>query len=107
MVAITFIGADGARLHLDAIEGASLMMAAITAGVEGVTADCGGGLACGTCHLYLGQDILALIPPPAEAEAALLDGLIGERRAGSRLGCQVAVGAAMAGAVVQVPAQQG
>lgn len=107
MVRITFIGADGASLDLEVAEGMSLMMAAVAAGVEGVAADCGGCLACGTCHLYLGPDTMALIPPPDEAEAVVLAGLIGERRSGSRLGCQVAAHRGMTGAVIQVPDQQG
>lgn len=106
MPRITFVTPQGARRHIDAASGISLMMAAVTNGIDGIDAECGGSMACATCHVYIEANASHL-PPASADESEILDTLSGERRPGSRLSCQVALDEKLDGLVVSVPAMQG
>jgi 2Fe-2S ferredoxin len=54
----------------------------------GVEAICGGAMSCGTCHVHVDQAWLGRLPPPDEGEEAMLD-CLDDRRADSRLSCQI------------------
>lgn len=103
MTQITFIDHAGTATTLDAPDGWSLMQAATAHGVDGIVGECGGSCACATCHCYLGDGLLALIPAAGENELGMLENVVAERRAGSRLACQVKVSPAMAGAQIHLP----
>jgi len=79
------------------------MVAAITNGIEGIEAECGGALTCGTCHVYVAGCHASHLPGPSEAEDAMLDGTTAPRRADSRLSCQIVLSAVFAGLVLHVP----
>jgi 2Fe-2S ferredoxin len=104
MANIHFILRDGSVRTVAAKDGASLMEAAIHNNISGIDAECGGCCACATCHIYLDPDSAFLAPPADEMELETLDGVSGERRANSRLSCQITVGPALEGLVVQIPA---
>ena len=53
---IHFTTVDGAEYAVEATVGFSVMNAAVAAGVEGIDADCGGGCACGTCHVHVARE---------------------------------------------------
>ena len=53
MVKITFVEHDGSTTEVDAEIGQSLMKAATYGEVPGISADCGGNCACGTCRVYV------------------------------------------------------
>ncbi|MSQ66982.1 MAG: 2Fe-2S iron-sulfur cluster binding domain-containing protein [Gammaproteobacteria bacterium] len=101
MPKITFIDVDGTSYDAMVDAGLSLMEGAINVGVPGVLAICGGSCACSTCHGYIDDAWVALVGGPNDIEDATLE-LANERRAGSRLTCQVQVTAAMDGLVVHV-----
>jgi 2Fe-2S ferredoxin len=103
---ITFLLAEGACQTIDAPAGASLMRAAVTQGIDGIDGECGGSLACGTCHVYVEQG-LNDFPPPASAEEEMLGAIMGERRPNSRLSCQLTLKAEHDCVVVRVPIVQG
>ena len=106
MPKFTYVTPDGARQNLDVAEGASVMQGAIRNGIEGIVAECGGNAMCATCHVYVDEDQLPLLPEITEEEDALLDGTASERRPNSRLSCQIPVTAALDGLVVQLPDRQ-
>jgi ferredoxin, 2Fe-2S len=107
MVAIRFISRqpDGAATthEVDAPPGQSLMQAAVTAGVQGIAADCGGTLVCGTCHVYVAPQWAGRLPAPSDEEEEVLGFTAAPRCDGSRLSCQVMVDAAVEGLTVEVP----
>lgn len=105
MVRITFVQPDGARQEIEAEVGESLMASAKARGVDGIIAECGGSLVCGTCHVYLDDAAFALAGPPLNFEVDLLDN-VREPRPTSRLSCQITVSTEMDGMIVSVPTSQ-
>lgn len=89
MTAITFITHDGAEVTVESPEGQSLMLAAVNNDVSGIEGQCGGEMACGTCHVYVDSDWEDRMPPIADEEDEMLDALVIQREPNSRLGCQV------------------
>lgn len=106
MPTVTYVNPDGSREDVDVAQGASVMQGAIRNGIEGIVAECGGNAMCATCHVYVDEDQLTLLPEITEEEDALLDGTASERRPNSRLSCQIPVTAELDGLVVQLPERQ-
>jgi 2Fe-2S ferredoxin len=102
MALIRYVEANGNTIEVDAPVGTTLMQAAVDHLVEGITADCGGGCACGTCHCYIKAQTERAIPAPDAFESGLLASL-GDTRPESRLACQITVTEAMDGLCVQIP----
>jgi 2Fe-2S ferredoxin len=101
-----FVTPDGARWEIEVPEGTSAMTAAVTHGVEGVLAECGGSLACGTCHVFVEPSQSALLPPPADAERELLTTTASPARENSRLSCQIVASQGVNGLVMYLPERQ-
>ena len=106
MAVVTYVELDGARHDVVVPEGDSVMQGAINNGVEGIAAECGGGLACATCHCYVDDAWIARVAPPSDTELEMLDAVAAERQAGSRLSCQIAIDASLDGLVVHLPEKQ-
>ncbi len=100
---IRFIHPDGEEHGFEAPEGVSLMQAATGAGVRGILADCGGQASCATCHVYVDAAWVSRLPPPGEAELAMLDCTAAERRPQSRLSCQIRLTPELQGLVLHLP----
>ena len=62
MISITYIEHDGTERVIEARPGSSVMLAAVTNGIPGIDADCGGSMACATCHVYVDEKWLDKIP---------------------------------------------
>src|SRR3546814_8694556 len=92
-------------LNVDVPEGESLMQAAQNNMIPGIDADCGGACACATCHVFVADEWTSRLPPVSENEDAMLD-VVEERRAGSRLSCQLKAEKALDGMVVALPESQ-
>jgi 2Fe-2S ferredoxin len=103
---VTYIEPNGDQREIDVPAGWSVMQSAMSNGVEGIEAECGGSCACATCHCYVEGDVAATLPPPAENELAMLDNVVAERRANSRLCCQIKMTPELAGLVVRLPDAQ-
>lgn len=103
MALIDFRRPAGHGIVVEAAEGISLMALAVTNGIDEVVAECGGSLACGTCHVYIEAGVLADLPAMTAAEDQMLDFIAGERRPGSRLSCQIIVTRSLDGMVVELP----
>jgi len=89
MARFIFISARGERREVEASRGTSAMRAAVTHGVAGILAECGGSLACATCHVYVEPSQLGKLAPPGPDEDEMLDLTASERRPNSRLSCQI------------------
>lgn len=99
---ITFIEHDGTEHAVGIEEGKSLMQIAIDNMVPGIDADCGGGCACGTCHVIVAGDWVAATGSATDEEVHML-GMTPERAETSRLSCQIETTEAMDGMVVRLP----
>lgn len=84
---------DGVNHSLDAIEGWRLMEVIRDHGLEnpalGLKAECGGSLACATCHVYVDEDWVDQIPEPTDEEIDKLDDAFDVDDELSRLSCQI------------------
>jgi len=106
MARFVFISASGESAEIDAPAGTSAMRAAVANGLEGILAECGGSLACGTCHVYVEPSQLAQLSPPSAAEDEMLDMTASERRPSSRLSCQIVMTETLDGLVLHLPERQ-
>jgi ferredoxin, 2Fe-2S len=106
MPKITYIEPDGTTHEVDGEIGSTVMETAIRNGVPGIEAECGGALACATCHVYVRQDWIDKTGGPSEMEEDMLDFAF-DVRPTSRLSCQIKVSDELDGLVVDVPEQQG
>lgn len=103
---IVFFHPDGTEQGFEAPAGVSLMAAATGHGVEGIVAECGGSLACATCHVYVDAAWFGRLPAPQRDELAMLECTAAERRPTSRLACQIRLTDALQGLSVTVPERQ-
>lgn len=103
---VTYIEPDGRAVTLEVKSGRSVMSAAMEAGVEGIEAQCGGNMACATCHCYVQEPWLEQLPPPSDDELLMLGNVAAERRDNSRLSCQLTVRPQLDGLTVQFPERQ-
>ncbi len=106
MPQITYIEASGQSTTVNVPEGWSLMQGATANGVEGILGECGGSCACATCHCYVDEPWLAKLSAPTEGELEMLENTASERKANSRLACQIKATAALDGMVVHLPESQ-
>ena len=106
MTDITFVQTDGTEVVVTAKPGYSVMEVARDANIAGIAAECGGSLACATCHVYLEEQAAVMLGEPQPEEADMLDFVAAERRPTSRLSCQVKPIAAMESLVVHIPSTQ-
>ena len=98
--------ADGTPHTVQGRSGKSLMQAALSAGIDGIAADCGGSLTCATCHVIVDAAWLQRLPPMSGDEDAMLAMTATPRTAGSRLSCQITLGTALDGLRVTLPPTQ-
>jgi 2Fe-2S ferredoxin len=105
MPKITFIAHNGVEHVVDAVNGLSVMRAAIDNNVPGIDADCGGECACATCHVYVDSDWLAKTGSRTETEETMLS-FAAATQDNSRLSCQITVSDALDGLVVRTPEGQ-
>jgi ferredoxin, 2Fe-2S len=106
MLKVHYRLSDGSSLTVTAVPGTSLMQLAVDQGVPGILGRCGGYCNCGTCHVYLDPAWAAALPAPSVEEDTLLSDCAAERRATSRLGCQVKLTQELDGITVTVPSRQ-
>jgi 2Fe-2S ferredoxin len=103
---VTYIQYDGTSHTVDVQDGESLMVGAVSNGIRGIDADCGGSCACATCHVHVDSSWTQSVGGPAsEAEAELLQ-LAPEVREDSRLSCQIKMRADLDGVIVHLPEAQ-
>ena len=105
MPKIKYIEHGGKSHVIDVPNGLSVMEGAIQNNVPGIDADCGGSMACATCHVYVKEKWFNKLPQKEEGEEDMLD-LAFEPRKHSRLSCQILVSNELDGLVVDLPEKQ-
>ncbi|NVK18870.1 MAG: 2Fe-2S iron-sulfur cluster binding domain-containing protein [Methylocystaceae bacterium] len=106
MAKITFVEADGTENELDVQDGWSLMQAAVSNGIDGIEAECGGSCCCATCHCYVDEAYADKMDAPTDNELGMLEETVAERKETSRLACQIKASAALDGMKVYLPEVQ-
>jgi 2Fe-2S ferredoxin len=101
MPRIIYHDINGARHEVEVATGATVMEGAIDNNVPGIVAECGGACACATCHAYIAEEWAGKLPAVEDMEDAMLDSAL-DRRANSRLTCQLEVTSELDGLEVQV-----
>jgi len=105
MTKITYQDNQGNSKTIDVENGLTIMEGAIQNKIPGIDADCGGSMACATCHVYVEEKWLNKIPKAEEAEIDMID-MAYEPKKNSRLSCQLIVTDELDGLKVTTPAQQ-
>ena len=105
MPKITYIQHNGKSHTLYVAKGLSVMEGAIQNNIPGIDADCGGGMACATCHVYVKEEWFNKIPKKEDGEEDMID-MAYEPNKFSRLSCQLTVSNELDGLVVQLPEKQ-
>ena len=106
IVTVHLVEADGTRRTVEGRSGQSLMRAAVSNGIEGIAADCGGCMTCATCHVFIDEAWLERVGPPSAEEDSMLDFTAVPRRSASRLSCQVVLEPRLDGLVAGLPETQ-
>ena len=76
-------------------------------GIEGIVGECGGGLACATCHCYVDAAWTERVGGPAsQDETDMLESTAAEIKPSSRLSCQIVMMPKLDGLVVHLPEAQ-
>ena len=105
MAKITYIEHNGKSHTVNVTSGLSVMEGAVQNNIQGILADCGGGMACATCHVYVKEDWFNKLPKKQEGEDDMLDQAF-EPKKHSRLSCQIEVSDDLDGLIVNLPEKQ-
>jgi 2Fe-2S ferredoxin len=106
MPRITYVQPDGNEIGIDVEVGKSVMRGALENTIKGIVAECGGELACATCHCYVDDEWIDKVGPAGEIEEQMLDCAASGKKTGSRLSCQIFADDKLNGLVVHLPASQ-
>ena len=107
MPKVTYVSSEGDRTDLEIESGENVMHGALFNGVDGIVGECGGALACATCHCYIDEAWTDRVGPPAsEDEREMLENAAAEVKPNSRLTCQIIVAEPLDGLVVHMPSTQ-
>jgi ferredoxin, 2Fe-2S len=107
MPAVTYIEFEGTSHVIDVAEGENVMRGALNNDLPGIIGECGGGLACATCHCYVDDAWAAKAgTTTSQEERDMLESTSAEVKATSRLSCQIVMTAELDGLVVHLPEHQ-
>ena len=105
MAKITYVEHSG-KLHTIQVQnGLTVMEGAVQNNISGIDADCGGSMACATCHVYVKEEWFNKLPKKEAGEEDKLD-MAYEPNKFSRLSCQLTVSDELEGLVVNLPVKQ-
>ena len=105
MPKITYIEHSGKSHTIEIANGLSVMEGAVQNNIPGIDADCGGSMACATCHVYVKEEWFNKLPKKEDGEEDMLD-MAFEPKKNSRLSCQLMVSEELDGLVVNLPEKQ-
>ena len=105
MPKITYKDFQGGSKTIEIESGFTVMEGAIQNDIPGIDADCGGSMACATCHVYVDQQWIDKIPKAEDAENDMID-MAFEPKKNSRLSCQIIVSEELNGLEVTTPEKQ-
>ena len=105
MTRITYIEHNGTPHTVDVENGLTVMEGALQNNVPGIDADCGGGMACATCHVYVKDEWFDKLEKKTDSEEDMIDQAY-EPKKNSRLSCQITITDDLEGLVVNMPEKQ-
>ena len=105
MPKITYLDNQGNSKTIDVENGLTVMEGAIQNDIPGIDADCGGSMACATCHVYVSENWFNKLENIHDAEQDMID-MAYEPKKNSRLSCQIIVTDELDGLEVTTPEKQ-
>ena len=105
MPKITYIDSTKNKNTIEVEKGLTVMEGAIQNNIPGIDADCGGSMACATCHVYVKEEWFNKLPKKEDGEEDMLD-MAFEPKKNSRLSCQLIVSDELDGLTVSIPSKQ-
>tara|TARA_A100001011_G_C14168681_1_gene781474 strand:+ start:110 stop:430 length:321 start_codon:yes stop_codon:yes gene_type:complete len=105
MAKVTYIDSHGNSKSIEVDNGLTVMEGAIQNNITGIDADCGGSMACATCHVYVEEKWLDKLAKPEDGEIDMID-MAFEPKKNSRLSCQIIVSDELDGLTVTTPEKQ-
>lgn len=77
------------------------MQVAVNNDIDGIEAECGGELNCGTCHVYVDQKWCSRLVEASQSELEMIE-VLDQPRPESRLSCQIRLSEGLDGLRVTV-----
>ena len=102
---IKYIEHNGKSHTIDVANGLCVMEGAVQNDIPVIDADCGGSMACATCHVYVKEEWFDKLPKKEDGEEDMID-MAYEPNKFSRLSCQLIVSDELDGLVVKLPIKQ-
>ena len=106
MAKITYIEHTNKKHIIEVPNNMSVMEGAVQNNITGIDADCGGSMACATCHVYVDEKWFNKLEKKDESEEDMLD-MAYQPNKFSRLSCQLVVSDEHDGLIVRMPSKQG
>ena len=106
MAKITYIENNNKEHIVEVPNGNTVMEGAVQNNIPGIDADCGGAMACATCHIYVDQKWYDKIEKKEDGENDMLDVAFQPNKF-SRLSCQIIISDDLDGLIVRMPSKQG
>ena len=106
MAKITDIEHTNKKHIIEVSKNMSVMEGAIQNNITGIDADCGGSMACATCHVYVDEKWFDKLQKKDEGEEDMLD-MAYQPNKFSRLSCQLLVTDELDGLILRMPSKQG
>ena len=105
MAKITYITSDAKVHEVEVQNGLTVMEGAVQNNIPGIDGDCGGGMSCATCHVYVKEEWFNKLEKKLDGEEDMLDQAY-EPKKNSRLSCQITVSEELDGLIVNMPEKQ-
>ena len=105
MAKITYITHNDEKHTVEVQNGLTVMEGAVQNDIPGIDADCGGGMACATCHVYVNDEWFDKLPSKDDGEEDMLD-MAFEPKKNSRLSCQITISDELDGLIINIPSKQ-
>ena len=105
MPKIIYSDFSGNQKEIEVPNGLSVMEGAVRNNIPGIDADCGGSMACATCHVYVKEEWLNKLKKMENGEQDMID-MAYEPKKNSRLSCQLIVSDELDGLEVTTPLKQ-
>jgi 2Fe-2S ferredoxin len=106
MAKITYIEHTNKKHIVEVPNNMSVMEGAVQNNIPGIDADCGGSMACATCHVYVDEKWFNKLEKKDEGEEDMLD-MAYQPNKFSRLSCQLLVSNELDGLIIRIPSKQG
>ena len=105
MAKIIYKDNQGNSKTIEVENGLSVMEGAIQNDIPGIDADCGGSMACATCHVYVNDEWYNKLDEKNEGEDDMIDQAYDPKK-NSRLSCQIIISDELDGLTVNIPSKQ-